>query len=730
MSAEGASAAAEMVFEVVDEARARLQRVFIAFLLALVGSIFAMRIYVWDFLKETTESRMQSITAEQVDIIVRTPFDVILLQIKIGLAIGIIVVVPMLIYYGRGALHRRGLLPPLPLTRGKRLGLIATSLALGLGGVIYAYVFFFPIMFVFLAENAIMSGVKPDYDIVFWTEFLVLLTASFAIAAQLPLLMTVSSYTEFVSYEYFRDKWKYAIVGIFIFGAIFSPPDPFTQLLWGFPLVALYFFSLALAKLAANLGRAEAAHDPAVQAGVRRKALLAVVAGVAGTVVGFVAARVDVLAWIDSTIVPSLPSVVRPAGPLTTETYLPAEGILGEALLALEVGVAVLLVVLLLYAVQVLRRPIPPSQYAMIAGDPEDLDLRPLDAEGIRAAPIEAFAAMDEDEAVSIASQAINDGDTAKAELVLQRFDEGQAYAEEHAEAEQDETDEEGYSALQRSATSLVDGFTEGETTEEDIGGYWYDIVFIYESLTSRIFRVVMVFLGVTFGVFYWLYSGGIGQLRRDFLSRVPADVLDPNDTSLTVALHPVEVLLFNVKVSLLIAIVVTLPVLLYYAWPALRERGFVSGDRRVFLFWGGLILGGLAVGSWLGYSYIAPTIISGLVIHALDAGMVISYRLKSFAWLIVLTTIGIGLLFNLLVSMVLFHLTGIIPYQTMRKRWRGIVTWTLIIGAVATPGSILTMLIVVIPTLITFGIGLAILWLITFPSRVGRGGARRVPSG
>ena len=728
MSAEQASAAAQTAFDVIDEARVHLTRIFLAFLIGLVGTIFAMRLYVWDFLKATTEARMEQELAEQVNIIVRTPFDVILLQIKIGLIVGILLAIPLLLYYGRGALLRRGLMPTMPLTRPKRYAFIAVSVFLALLGVIYAYEFFFPFMFIFLAENAVMSEVRPDYDIVFWTEFLILLTISFALAAQIPLFMTVASYTEIIRYEFFRDKWKYAIVGIFVFGALFSPPDPFTQLMWGFPLVALYFFSLALAKLAANLSRAGSSHDPVVRQQIKRKGLIALVGGLIGWAAGIAAARYDPLAWLDANVVPSLPALVQPTEPLTIETYLSDPGLVGEVFFGLWIGILVFVLIGVIYAIQVLRRPIPPSHHAMIAGDPADLDLRPLDTEGLRAAPVEAFAAMTEDEAVSIASKAIKAGDTERAEVVLERFDEGQAYAEaKAAEAEVAEEDEE-YSAIHRSATSFVDGFTEDETTEEDIGGYWYDIVFIYQSLTSRMFRVVMVFLAVTFGVFFWLYSGGMGQLQRDFASRVPGDAIDLEEELFTVALHPVEVLLFNVKISLVFAIVVTLPLLLYYAWPALGERGLASGDRRVFLFWGGLMIGGLIVGSWLGYSYIAPPLISGLIWHSLESGMIISYRLKSFAWLVVFTTIGIGVLFNLLMTMVIFHLTGIVRYRTMRRRWRGVVLWTLILAALLTPGSILTMLIVVVPTLFTFGLGLGLLWLITLPTRVRSGGAETTP--
>lgn len=714
-----AASAGETALGVIDEARANLQKVFIGFLIGLVGTVWSLRAFLWDYLEGVTKSELNAIDAEQLDIIVRTPFDVILLQVKIGLIVGVLISIPLLVYFGRGALRRRGMLPEVNFSRRKQYGFFAAAAVLLVLGVVYAYLIFFPFMFQFLAENALQMEIKPQYDIVMWTQFLILLTLSFGLAAQVPLFMSVSAYTEIIRYETFRDKWKYAIIAIFGFGALFSPPDPFTQLMWGVPLVALYFFSLALAKLAANLSRAGAANDPAVRRGIIRKAIFTGILAAVGTVLVFVVARFDLVEVVSTELWPLLPEAVRPASTWSIEGWLPYSGLLGEVVFAIEAGVFIGLLITAIYAINVLRRPIPPSHHAMVAGDPADLDLRPLDATALKAAPIEAFAALEEDEAVAIAQQALEDNDHERAEVVLDRFDEAQEFAAEQAAAAA-EADEGGpVSAVTSATTGVVDAFSEDETTEEDIGGYWHDFVFIYQSLTSRMFHIVAVFLAVTFGVFYWLYSGGIGQIRSDFLARLPEDTpIAPEEIDTVVALHPVEVLLFNVKISLVAAIIVVVPMILFYAWPAITERGFASGDRRVFFLWGGLLIVATLAGSYIGYTFVAPSIISALVFHAVDAGMVVTYRINSFAWMVVYTTLGIGILFDLVMSMLLFHTTGIIRFETMRKRWRGVVVWSLILGALLTPGSVLTMLLVVIPVILTYLLGLGLLWLLTIPWR------------
>jgi len=151
----------------------------------------------------------------------------------------------------------------------------------------------------------------------------------------------------------------------------------------------------------------------------------------------------------------------------------------------------------------------------------------------------------------------------------------------------------------------MLDPFTEEETDEDDIGATPTTSPFIFNSLTSKVFRIVGLFMVVMGGTFFWLYSGGLGDILRLFLDRVPQNVLDEvaarNDIDpsgmdlgelieamdIVVALHPVEVLIFEAKVSALAGLVATLPVILFYAWPAAKERGLVYGDRRTFVVWG-----------------------------------------------------------------------------------------------------------------------------------------------
>ncbi|MCL9812347.1 twin-arginine translocase subunit TatC [Natranaeroarchaeum aerophilus] len=745
----------ETIGGILTGAQKHLQKAFMAFVIGMMGTIWAMRIYVWDFLEANTTSRMSEAVASNTDIVVRTPFDVILLQIKIGLVVGALCTIPVLVYYGREAILERAE-ESIPINQRRIAGFVIAILGLFVGGIVYAYSFFFPFMFDFLATNATNAGIKPSYGIVRYTEFIILLTLSFGLAAQLPLAMAVLSYTEIVSYETFRDKWKYAVLGIFVFGMIFSPPDPFTQIMWGVPLVTLYAASLGLAKVITNVKRAGQAPDPVESGKFRRKAGVVGIAAAgvfAGTFAFLALGGVELL---NAQLLPRLPDLLHPGGDIAVG------GTLDWTITALQAGLLTGLLGVAYYTLGILKAPVQPKYSERgvggpapaSAGDPAEIDLDGLDAAGIQSAPPEAFADLTEDEALGHAQTAMEADQPEKAQAILDRFDEAEEAEEADATAadtEETSAEEDGSDIVTDTASGMLNPFFSEEKDEDDIGGYFYDIRFIVESLTSKMFRIFGVFTVVFVGLFMWLYSGGIGLIREQFLARVPPELrtevqeatgegiarptylpgVEINETFAAtdevIALHPVEVLIFEVQVSGIIALVAVLPMILYYAWPALEERGLVSddaGSRSVFYTWGAYLFASLIGGSLLGFFIIAPAIISWLVADAVDAGMIVAFRLRNFFWMVFFLTAGIGLLANIPMTMWLFARNNIISFEAMYSRWRIVTITIFALSAAFSPGGLFTMLLLAIPIALAYLIGLAILWVLTLPRRkLRRGG-------
>ena len=720
-TARAVASGRETAGAMLSSAQGNLKRVFLFFLVGMLGAFFALRWYVWGLLKEDVlYAQMDEATREATSVVATTPFEVILLQVKIGLLVGVIVAVPSVIWYSRKALKRRGYWPSDTIPRWQVAALLAFVAVLFAAGVFYAYSLFFPIMFAFLAENAVNAGFQPTYSIAKWTEFIFLLTLSFGLAAQLPLGMSGAAMSGIVPYETFRDKWRYAVVGIFVFGAMFSPPDPFTQIMWAVPLVALYGFSLGLTKLLV-LSKRAGAHVPVrgvvrdhwnVLAGTFVLAAGAVYAylargGLEATNVALdtigssyrfpTAADLGVFGLTPSTVAAALAAV---GGTLVTAAalfYLRVRALEARAATAGSGD-----------PVATPDAETTAPETAPSAGEPAEIDIGALSAPAVRAAPPEAFADLTEKEAVGHAEQALEDDDAEKAEAILDRFDEAQEVAaESQATADEEKVDVEDADPITSTTTGVVDAFTSEETTEDDIGGYYYDIAFILDSLTSKAIWIVGIFMAVLAGSFIFLYSGGIGDIKNSFLGSMPEALA--TEVSI-VTLHPVEALIFEIKFSVLLAAVSVLPLLLYFAWPAVEQRGWAVGNRNVLLVWGGSLFLAIVGGTLLGFFYIAPTIISALALDALTSNMIIAYRINNFGWLVVFTTVGVGVLAMIPVTMWLFARGQIITYERMRDHWRVVVLAFFALGGLLSPKGVFTMFILAIPATVAYGIGLGAL--------------------
>jgi len=131
----------------------------------------------------------------------------------------------------------------------KRLALpvIVSSVVFFALGMSFAYFVVFPLAFGFFAGYA-PSGVQMMTDIDKYLSFVMTMFIAFGITFEVPVVVIVLVRLGVVSLEKLRSIRGYVIVGAFIVGAIFTPPDILSQLMLAVPLWLLYELGLLAAR--------------------------------------------------------------------------------------------------------------------------------------------------------------------------------------------------------------------------------------------------------------------------------------------------------------------------------------------------------------------------------------------------------------------------------------------------------------------------------------------------
>lgn len=124
---------------------------------------------------------------------------------------------------------------------------IVSSFFFFLLGMSFAYFFVFPIAFGFFASYA-PAGVQMMTDIDKYLSFVLTMFIAFGVTFEVPVIVIVLVRLGIVSLETLRSIRAYVIVGAFVVGAVFTPPDVVSQLLLAVPLWLLYELGLLLAR--------------------------------------------------------------------------------------------------------------------------------------------------------------------------------------------------------------------------------------------------------------------------------------------------------------------------------------------------------------------------------------------------------------------------------------------------------------------------------------------------
>lgn len=170
---------------------------------------------------------------------VTTPFFV---PLKVAMMAALLIALPYILYQiwrfvAPGLYeHEKRLVVPL----------IVASTLLFFCGMAFAYFAVFPVVFGFITASA-PQGVAVMTDIDKYLSFVLGMFLAFGVTFQVPVAVVLLVRMNIVSVAKLREIRPYVIVGAFVVGAIFTPPDVVSQFMLAIPLWLLYEAGIVVA---------------------------------------------------------------------------------------------------------------------------------------------------------------------------------------------------------------------------------------------------------------------------------------------------------------------------------------------------------------------------------------------------------------------------------------------------------------------------------------------------
>ncbi len=137
------------------------------------------------------------------------------------------------------------------------LPLVASSVILFYGGIVFSFYIVFPLMFAFFTATT-PEGVAMMTDISQYLDFILKMFFAFGIAFEVPIVTIVLTITGVTNADKLAEKRAYVIVGSFVLGMLLTPPDIISQTLLAIPIWLLYELGIIFSRIIGNRKAREA----------------------------------------------------------------------------------------------------------------------------------------------------------------------------------------------------------------------------------------------------------------------------------------------------------------------------------------------------------------------------------------------------------------------------------------------------------------------------------------
>lgn len=219
-------------------------------LLVITAVLFTGVMVSFQFTSPLIAMMKEDLLPEGAKLVYVSPLEVMMLQLKLSVIMGLLITLPIIAYYIYRAISKRfSVRIPIVIGRGQFVFLSAASIIMFVLGASYAYFLMLPLFLKYLYLSAAGSGVTATYSIFKFISFAASGTAIFGLIFELPIVLTFLTRNGYVKYNTLVTYRKHIYIVFLVIGAVITPPDVLSQVMVAVPMIIFFEISMIVVRV-------------------------------------------------------------------------------------------------------------------------------------------------------------------------------------------------------------------------------------------------------------------------------------------------------------------------------------------------------------------------------------------------------------------------------------------------------------------------------------------------
>lgn len=170
---------------------------------------------------------------------------------------------------------------------------------------------------------------------------------------------------------------------------------------------------------------------------------------------------------------------------------------------------------------------------------------------------------------------------------------------------------------------------------------------------------------------------------------------------------HPLQAFLTPIKLALFLAVVITIPYVLYQIW-AFVAPGLYQHEKR--MVWPLLVSSSVLFYAGMAFAYfVVFPLVFGFLSQITPEGVRFTPDIKAYQDFVFTLFFAFGVAFELPVALVLLTRIGVVDPHKLGQKRPYVVLWTFVVAMLLTPPDALSQTLLAIPLLVLFEVGLLV---------------------